>query len=73
MSLFLYASGSPFEDVLNGYMVSGRGVNPFNPRGWGGGADGGNANISSEDVRTGMGMGMQELEGAVVVSKVEGV
>lgn len=60
MSLFLYASGSPFEDVLNGYMISGRGVNPFNPRG----GLGGNGSV-------GVG-GVRELSGAVVSGAVEG-
>lgn len=35
LSLYLYESGSPFEDVLNRYMITGLGVNPFNPRGFG--------------------------------------
>ncbi|KAM0802391.1 hypothetical protein BDR22DRAFT_887623 [Usnea florida] len=35
LSLYLYASGSPFEAVVNKYMVTGLGVNPFNPRGLG--------------------------------------
>ncbi|CAF9908717.1 MAG: hypothetical protein ALECFALPRED_004911 [Alectoria fallacina] len=35
LSLFLYESGAPFEDVVNRYMITGLGVNPFNPRGFG--------------------------------------
>lgn len=35
LTLYLYASGSPFEDVVNRYMITGLGVNPFNPRGFG--------------------------------------
>lgn len=64
MSLFLYASGSPFEDVLNGYMISGRGVNPFNPRGGLGAGGNGNGSV-------GVG-GVRELSGAVVSGAVEG-
>lgn len=73
MSLFLYASGSPFEDVLNDYMISGRGVNPFNPKGAAGGGLGGmgtRGNVSGNG--SGVRMGMQELSGAVV-SAVSGV
>lgn len=35
LSLYVYGSGSPFEDVVNRYMILGLGVNPFNPRGFG--------------------------------------
>ena len=32
MAMYLFASGSPFEEILNVYMLSGRGVNPYNPK-----------------------------------------
>lgn len=35
LSLYLYGSGSPFEGVMNRYMITGLGVNPFDPRGFG--------------------------------------
>ena len=35
LSLYLYESGSPFEDVMNRYMITGLGINAFNPRGFG--------------------------------------
>ena len=35
LSLYLYESGSPFEEVVNRYMITGLGINAFNPRGIG--------------------------------------
>ena len=35
IAVYLYASGSDFEQVMNEYMITGRGINPFNPRGQG--------------------------------------
>ncbi|KAL6720811.1 hypothetical protein ACLMJK_002736 [Lecanora helva] len=35
VSVFLYKSGSPFENVMNEYMLAGKGIYPFNPRGKG--------------------------------------
>lgn len=33
MAVYLYQSESLFEEVMNDYMVTGRGINPYNPRG----------------------------------------
>ena len=33
--MYLYESGSAFESVVNQYMTSGKGTNPFDPRGRG--------------------------------------
>ncbi len=30
MAIYMYSAGSPFEDVLNGYMSTGKGLNPYN-------------------------------------------
>lgn len=35
LTLYLFESGSPFETVINRYMITGLGINPFNPRGFG--------------------------------------
>lgn len=35
VALYLYEAGSPFETVVTQYMISGKGVNPFNPGGLG--------------------------------------
>ena len=32
MSVYLYESGSLFEEIFNQYMVSGSGINPYDPR-----------------------------------------
>ena len=34
-AVYLYESGSPFEAVMNQYMISGKGIYPLNPRGHG--------------------------------------
>lgn len=31
MAVYLYQAGSPFEEVMNAYMFTGRGINPYNP------------------------------------------
>ena len=33
MALYLYASGSPFEEAMNVYMLLERAINPYNPLG----------------------------------------
>ena len=35
VSVFLYKRSSPFENLLNQYMITGKGVYPFDPRGQG--------------------------------------
>jgi len=35
VAVYLYEAGSPFETVVTQYMISGKGVNPFNPGGMG--------------------------------------
>lgn len=35
VSVYIYEAGSPFENVMNQYMITGKGINPFNPRGLG--------------------------------------
>ena len=32
MAIYLHAYGSAFEEILNGYMRFGQGVNPYNPQ-----------------------------------------
>lgn len=33
VAVYLYESGSPFEKIMNQYMITGKGINPFDPRG----------------------------------------
>lgn len=35
VAVYIYKAGSPFETVVTQYMISGKGVNPFNPGGLG--------------------------------------
>lgn len=35
VAVYIYEAGSPFEIVMNRYMISGKGINPFDPRGFG--------------------------------------
>ena len=35
MSVFIYQAGSPFEGMMNQYMITGKGIHPFDPRGKG--------------------------------------
>ena len=35
LSVYLYEAGSPFESVMNRYMITGRGIYPLNARGLG--------------------------------------
>jgi len=35
LALYLYEAGGKFEAVMNRYMITGKGINPFNPRGGG--------------------------------------
>lgn len=30
MAIYMYRTGSPFEDILNSYMTTGEGLNPYN-------------------------------------------
>lgn len=32
MVVYVYSAGSPFETVMNKYMTSGKGLNPYNIR-----------------------------------------
>ena len=31
MAVYMYARGSPFEDIMNHYMTTGIPINPFDP------------------------------------------
>jgi len=33
LAVYVYEAGAEFEAVLNRYMITGKGINPFNPRG----------------------------------------
>ena len=45
LAVYLYEAGAQFEAVMNKYMITGRGVNPTNPRGIG--MEGVTQNVSS--------------------------
>ena len=60
--MYIYEAGSPFEAVLNDYMITGKGIYPLDPRGFG--SEGkllnvtmAGATLNGSIVASGMGMG----------------
>jgi len=32
LAIYIFQSGSDFEEIVNQYMITGKGINPYNPR-----------------------------------------